>query len=299
MGRKNRARRPGIMAKGFLALALAVGLSNIKGCPLQETKLAQTQHVFYQGYSKQDEAFANTLVSHQRDYLDGLEKRTANPKNGKGVVSQNISVVRKNSKHIDTACNKYGVPRYVAYAVALAENGGSEDAISHCGARGVMQLMPGIARAYGLRVDKKADERKKPEKNIDAGVRYLSDLYEGDIKLNREFGTFRGCDRWDLAMLSYNQGPGAIYRTKKGHVRTSGVQNMVLKYLNSTEGKGRWTRNGQIDYEEINSYDVNLARIFRRIKEPHPVCRTYVWRGIALKEMYDRSARGVSLCRNY
>jgi hypothetical protein len=57
--------------------------------------------------------------------------------------------------------------------------------------------MPGTARALGLTVDKKLDERKDPAKNIDAGIRYLALNYY-------RFGD------WGLATWAYHAGEGNV-----------------------------------------------------------------------------------------
>jgi soluble lytic murein transglycosylase-like protein len=92
---------------------------------------------------------------------------------------------------IDAAA-RYGVPSNIALAVARAESGYNQAAVSGAGAIGVMQLMP--ATAAGLGVDPR-DEGQ----NIDGGVRLLSQLYG-------RYGD------WSLALAAYNAGPGNVDR---------------------------------------------------------------------------------------
>ena len=73
----------------------------------------------------------------------------------------------------------YGVPRPLVYAIISQESGWNQAAISGKGALGLMQLMPGTVRHYGVRRPfAKSD-------NIGGGVRYLSDLLAqfGDVRL--------------------------------------------------------------------------------------------------------------------
>lgn len=81
-------------------------------------------------------------------------------------------------------------------AVARAESAFDPRAVSHKGAQGLMQLMPATAQRFGLR----GQQVFEPEKNLDAGARYLSWLNE----------RFDG----DLArvLAAYNAGEGTVQR---------------------------------------------------------------------------------------
>jgi soluble lytic murein transglycosylase-like protein len=75
-------------------------------------------------------------------------------------------------------CSAYGVDPDLARAVMQCESGGNERALSRAGAYGLMQLMPGTARALGV-------DPKDPGRNIEGGVKYLaqmSDKYDGDVE---------------------------------------------------------------------------------------------------------------------
>ena len=64
---------------------------------------------------------------------------------------------------------------------------------------GVWQFIPQTARNFGLRVDKKKDDRLNVERETDAASRYLSSLYL----------RFRD---WELAVLAYNAGENGVQR---------------------------------------------------------------------------------------
>lgn len=102
----------------------------------------------------------------------------------------------KYSSLIENAAFKHQLDRALIQAVIHAESGFNPHAVSPKGARGLMQLMPGTAKRFGV------NNAFSPELNIRAGSQYLRTL------LNR----YRG--RTDLALAAYNAGEGAVERHK-------------------------------------------------------------------------------------
>jgi soluble lytic murein transglycosylase-like protein len=94
--------------------------------------------------------------------------------------------------YIEDAAAKYNVPLSLVKAIMHAESAFNPNAISHVGASGLMQLMPGTAREMYVRDIFDAKE------NIEGGVRYLRILaneFEGDmVKI----------------VAAYNAGPEAV-----------------------------------------------------------------------------------------
>jgi len=96
---------------------------------------------------------------------------------------------------VERIAARHGLSVALVEAVAAIESAHNPLAVSPRGARGVMQLMPGTARAYGL-TDPQA--LSDPERNIDAGVRHLKDLlaqHQNNVA---------------LALAAYNAGSGAV-----------------------------------------------------------------------------------------
>lgn len=88
------------------------------------------------------------------------------------------------------AARKHGVPEDLFLRLVQQESGWNAGAVSHKGATGLAQLMPGTAARLGV-------DANVPEQNLDGGARYLRMMYD-------KFGS------WRLALAAYNAGPGAV-----------------------------------------------------------------------------------------
>ena len=90
------------------------------------------------------------------------------------------------------AARRNQIPEDLFLRLVQQESAFNPNALSHAGAIGLAQLMPGTADY--LRVDP-----RDPYQNLDGGARYLREQYE-------TFGS------WRLALAAYNAGPGAVQR---------------------------------------------------------------------------------------
>jgi hypothetical protein len=114
------------------------------------------------------------------------------------------------------AAEEYGVDVNLLKAVAQAESDFDTNAVSSCGAMGIMQLMPQTAQS--LEVDDPFDARQ----NIAGGAKmlaYLLDDYNGDVT---------------LALAAYNAGSGAVNRY--GGVPPYTETQNYIKKINSILG---------------------------------------------------------------
>ncbi len=86
--------------------------------------------------------------------------------------------------------NRHGVPEDIFLRRVQQESGWNPGAVSHKGATGLAQLMPGTARKLGVDIN-------DPHQNLEGGARYLKMMHS-------KFGS------WRLALAAYNAGPGAV-----------------------------------------------------------------------------------------
>ncbi len=79
--------------------------------------------------------------------------------------------------HIAEASHRFGIPQHWIHAVIEVESARNPRAVSHAGAMGLMQIMPGtwaeLRAAYGF-----GNDPFHPRENILAGTAYLRQMYD-------------------------------------------------------------------------------------------------------------------------
>ncbi len=111
--------------------------------------------------------------------------------------------IKKYKPIIKKYAKRYGFDWRLIVAQIVQESGFREKARSRVGARGLMQIMPFTAREISRELDIEYIMRN-PRENITAGIYHL----------NKQMGYFRDArieDRTQLALASYNAGPGRVF----------------------------------------------------------------------------------------
>lgn len=130
--------------------------------------------------------------------------------------------IKKYNRIILQASRMFGVDPFLIKAVIQAESAFDHKAISHKGAKGLMQLMPDTAN------DMAVENPFNPEENIFGGTRYLSRLLER-FKNNKA-----------LALAAYNAGPEKVeyYQGVPPYPKTKTFIKRVLTYYKRYKKRG-------------------------------------------------------------
>ena len=111
-----------------------------------------------------------------------------------GSMGMARAVMSTWGQEIRTAAHASRLSEALLAALVMVESNGTPNAVSHAGAQGLGQLMPGTAHHLGVR------DAFDPSQNLRGAAAYLSDLLDmfgGDLV---------------LALAAYNAGEGAVMR---------------------------------------------------------------------------------------
>ena len=120
------------------------------------------------------------------DFQKILDTKVENKKNPTEVSRAEINDL------ITKYSDKNGLDEDFVKAVINQESGFNPNATSHCGAMGLMQLMPSTAQGLGVK------NAYDAEQNIEGGTKYLKGLMD---RFNNDKS---------LALAAYNAGPNAV-----------------------------------------------------------------------------------------
>ncbi len=158
-------------------------------------KLRAELHDFYVGWAKK-----NRVIEYRQAQLVKRVKQIAH--NTKGAEWKKFQDLRALFRKYG---EQYGFDPVMLAAQGYQESRLDQDARSHVGAVGVMQLMP----ATGAEL--KVGDIHVTEHNIHAGAKYMDELMTQYFK----DASFSDMDRPLFAFASYNAGPGNIGKMRK------------------------------------------------------------------------------------
>ena len=140
------------------------------------------------GQSKPVQSASDGLASREGGFATKLVMGTSTQL--KGFTTGNVLV----DSYIVDSSRRYAIDPLLIYSQMHQESTFKSMAISPKGARGLMQLMPGTARRFGV------ENIYDAKQNIEGGVKYmrwLLDTFGGDL---------------NLALAGYNAGEGAVMK---------------------------------------------------------------------------------------
>lgn len=137
------------------------------------------------------------------------------------------------------AFEKFGVDPWYAQAILLIESPGQlKKSVS--GAYGAFQLMPEVARAQGLTVNSKVDERKDFERCAYGSARLLSKVCIPEAKkiLSKHNLSFNESDLWFrlFVLHVYHAGAGNVAAVMNKIQPKMGSQQIILDMWQNTAG---------------------------------------------------------------
>lgn len=164
---------------------------------------------------------------------------------------------------------KSGIDWRILAAIGYAESGYNPKVVSWAGARGLMQIMPRSAAAYGLPIDKIED----PEANIAAAGRIFKDL---DRSLSKRVPDSK--ERLKFIIAAYNSGLGHVYDAialaekygRNPRVWDGNVEQALLMKANPDYYTDPVVRNGYFGGRHTVAYVKKVMGLYSRFSSKIP-----------------------------
>lgn len=174
---------------------------------------SNTESLRYNGYNEVFKpASLVSLLNASKSTTSPVGAATVDPITSTG--SKSTSYNGKYENIIKDAAQKYNLPERLISSVIKHESSFKNNTVSHAGAQGLMQLMPGTAKFLGV------TNSFDPAQNINGGAKYLRQM------LNQFNGNM------ELAIAAYNAGPGNV-KKYGGIPPFKETQNYVKRVLNT------------------------------------------------------------------
>jgi membrane-bound lytic murein transglycosylase F len=163
--------------------------------------------------------------------------------------------------------NEIGWDWRLIASLVYQESGFRSDAVSWMGAQGLMQLMPGTARIYGI------DSLSSPDENIDAGIQYLKMLDDRfkDIVTDPD-------ERIKFVLAAYNAGIAHVFdarRLAEKYGRDPNVWNDNVDYFLLNKSNPKYYNDEVVFYgycrgEESFNYVNDILQRFEHYRNVIP-----------------------------
>lgn len=161
---------------------------------------------------------------------------------GKGWFYNYSSVSLKIARAIHIF-DSLGVDPFYAQSVLLIESPGSHKAKSSSGAYGNFQLMPFVAKKYGLRVDKYVDERENFDRSAYAAAMLFKEIcVPYAVRWCRELGfDYNEKELWFklLVLHNYNAGAGTVKGALMAVNKEKQGMELIQSLWHTTAGRFR------------------------------------------------------------